>query len=273
MAIDVCPACSWLDASASALGSGNETVAVFGRAIGYTASLAAGAALVGVSDADQRPIELTRYLGVTPAVERRRFDRLGRLLGITDPGGSLWSYTYDFRGLRLTASDPDLGAWSYVYDAAGRLTSQTDARGLATTLTYDALNRVKTKTSPRPAGSGGTDVVTNTYDEARAGYFNVGHLTTAAKTTGGPAVATQRFDHDGEGNLARQQWIVDGVTHTATTGFAPMGEVLWKSYPDGDSVGGPGDPWTYDPAGRLDAVPGIVSSTTDAADGQTAAVS
>jgi YD repeat-containing protein len=80
---------------------------------------------VMVSDGFERPIELTRYLGATPVVESRRYDDLGRLVGITDPGGSIWSYTYDFRGLRTAASDPDLGAWSYTYDLAGRLTRRS----------------------------------------------------------------------------------------------------------------------------------------------------
>jgi len=36
--------------------------------------------------------------------------------------------------------------------------------------------------------------------------------------------------------------------------------VLWQSYPDGDSAGSPANPIAYDAAGRLKAVPGLVSS-------------
>ena len=39
------------------------------------------------------------------------------------------------------------------------------------------------------------------------------------------------------GTPAKQSWTVDGVTSTATTGFAPGGQILWKTFPDGDSVG------------------------------------
>ncbi|MGH6924047.1 MAG: hypothetical protein ACRED5_09935 [Propylenella sp.] len=63
------------------------------------------------------------------------------------------------------------------------------------------------------------------------------------------------------------------VTHTATTGFAPMGEVLWTAFPDGSSVGSAGTPWTYDIAGRLYSVPGVVTSATYEADGQTDVIS
>jgi YD repeat-containing protein len=158
---------------------------------------------VVVSNAQEQPVELTRFLGATPVVESRRYDLAGRLLGLTDPGGSLWSYTYDLRGLRLTASDPDLGAWSYVHDLAGRLSTQTDARSLQTVLTYDALSRVLTRTSTRPDAQ--VEVTTNTYDQVRATYFNIGHLTSSAKTLAGANVASQAFDRDGEWNLAREQ--------------------------------------------------------------------
>ena len=72
-------------------------------------------------------MELTRYLGpglADPAIETRQYDRLGRLTGLTDPGGAKWIYTYDLRGLRTAANDPDLGLWRYTYDLAGRLMTQ-----------------------------------------------------------------------------------------------------------------------------------------------------
>ncbi len=82
-------------------------------------------------------------------------------------------------------------------------------------------------------------------------------------------VASQGFDHDGEGRLAKQTWTVDGVAYAATTGFAPGGQILWKTFPDGDAVGSTASRWVYDRAGRLFAVPGIASSASYDADGQT----
>lgn len=82
-------------------------------------------------------------------------------------------------------------------------------------------------------------------------------------------IASQSFDFDGEGRLARQGWTVDGSTSTAATGYAPGGEVIWRAYPDGDSVGSASTPWTYDLAGRLYSVPNTVTSTTYEADGPT----
>lgn len=46
----------------------------------------------GVSaDAGGRPLRITRYLGAEPVVETRTYDRLGRLVWLSDPGGSVWT--------------------------------------------------------------------------------------------------------------------------------------------------------------------------------------
>ncbi|RUX48309.1 hypothetical protein EN994_21170, partial [Mesorhizobium sp. M7A.F.Ca.CA.002.09.1.1] len=68
---------------------------------------------------------IVRDVGGLNLPEGRSYDLLGRLIGVTDPGGSSWSYSYDLLGNRLSASDPDLGTWTYVYDAANPLISQT----------------------------------------------------------------------------------------------------------------------------------------------------
>jgi RHS repeat-associated protein len=62
---------------------------------------------------------------------------------------------------------------------------------------------------------------------------------------------------------------VDGSTYVARTGYAPGGEILWREFPDGDTVGGAANPWTYDAGGKLLSVPGVVTSAAYEADGQT----
>ncbi|RUY14443.1 hypothetical protein EN991_18325, partial [Mesorhizobium sp. M7A.F.Ca.US.005.03.2.1] len=59
---------------------------------------------------------IIRDVGGLNLPESRSYDLLGRLIGVTDPGGSTWTYTYDMLGNRLSASDADLGTWTYVYD-------------------------------------------------------------------------------------------------------------------------------------------------------------
>ena len=75
----------------------------------------------------------------TAHVTKWRHDALGRLVGIEDPRGSTWSYSYDGRGNRTVSDDPDLGRWTMAYDDAGNLTRQTDAKGQKTDYTYDLL--------------------------------------------------------------------------------------------------------------------------------------
>jgi hypothetical protein len=88
-------------------------------------------------------------------------------------------------------------------------------------------------------------------------------------------VSVETSDRDGEGNPVLQQWTVGCTTYMAEAGYAPGEEVLWRIYPDSDSdsVGSTFDPFTYDAAGRLYAVPGVVSSTTYEADGQVTTLS
>ena len=69
--------------------------------------------------ADRGPVELSRFIGASVLTESRRYDRLGRLTGATDSGGSVWSYGYDLRGLCTSANDPDLGIWGHSYDLGG----------------------------------------------------------------------------------------------------------------------------------------------------------
>jgi hypothetical protein len=95
-----------------------------------------------------------------------------------------------------------------------------------------------------------------TYDEARSGFFNVGGLTTAANP-----VATIQTSFDNEGRLAQKTYLVDGSTYNFSTGYDTGGRILSQAYPDGDSVGGAGNPILYDAAGRPKVVPGLVSAT------------
>ncbi|WJI53525.1 FG-GAP-like repeat-containing protein [Mesorhizobium sp. C089B] len=196
--------------------------------------------------------------------ETRTYDVLGRLIGVTDPGGSTWSYTYDMVGNRLTASDPNLGTWSYTYDAANRLVSQTDARGTVTTLSYDQMDRLTLKTATAPGGSAVTQTQ-NTYDQAAAGYYNIGQLTTSTN----PA-ATQAYKYDGFGKVARQDAIIGTLTHTTTSVRDASGQTLATQYlPVQLDFGTLAAPLQYSAGNRLISAPGFITSTLYEADGQT----
>ncbi|WP_322418008.1 RHS repeat-associated core domain-containing protein [Mesorhizobium huakuii] len=197
-------------------------------------------------------------------METRSYDVLGRLIGVADPGGSTWSYTYDMLGNRLSASDPDLGTWTYTYDAANRLVSQTDARGTVTNLSYDQMDRLTQKTATAPGGSP-VVLTQNTYDEAAAGSYNVGQLTTSQN-----AAATQSYKYDGFGKVARQDATIGTLIHTTTSVRDASGQTLATQYlPMQLDFGTTAAPLQYTAGNKLAAAPGFITSTLYEADGQT----
>jgi RHS repeat-associated protein len=211
------------------------------------------------SDALGRTIQSDALLGGSTVSTSYQYDLLDRLIGITDAAGNHWTYAYDSLGRRLSVADPDLGTWTYVYDNAGRLTDQTDAKHQVTHFTYDAFGRVLTKTvTPDISNSASA---TYTYDQARTGYYNVGHQTTAANF-----YASIAYNFDNDGRHAGETYTVNSVNYSFGWSFDLGGRILSQSYPDGDSVGTLG----YDGAGRLTTVPGIVTGVIyDAAGHQT----
>lgn len=205
---------------------------------------------VGYNGAGQLLFDI-RPVGGSYAVSSYGYNPLGEMTWVSDPMGNLWINEYDSLGRRTVANDPDLGTWAYAHDDGGRLLTQTDAKGQVTALTYDRLGRVLTKTSG--VGLPNQETVTNTYDEARSGYFNVGQLTTAANDN-----AVFAYDYDNGGRQVRLVQTVDAVAYTATTGYDPGGRVTSKLYADGSSAG----PFTYNAAGQQIGLAGAVTSTS-----------
>ncbi|PZF75903.1 hypothetical protein DK847_14700, partial [Aestuariivirga litoralis] len=203
-------------------------------------------------------------------------DGLGRITWVVDPAGNTWSYAFDGLGRRTRVNDPDLGSWSYDYDSASRLIAQTDAKGQRTELSYDALSRVTTKLV---RGTSGEERTTNAYDEARAGFFNLGQITSAVREAGGKRFA-QAFDYDAAGRLAQRSDLgVEGRDFSQGFEYWPDGTLKRKRLADGSWTG----TYLYDPAGRLFSIgnanapsasePGqFISSILYNARGQTTAI-
>ena len=206
-------------------------------------------------DVNGKVVKRVKLKGASPITTTYARDVLGRIVGVVDPALNAWSYSYDGLGRRVKVSDPDLGAWAYNYDAASRLISQTDAKGQATLLAYDELGRVSSKTV---TGSGlSPELTTNTYDQARSGFFNRGLLTSAARAVaaqnvGGVDVApvsVQRlYDYDQAGRLSRESHFdIGGQTRMLGTEYYVDGSVKRKQMADGAWSGD----YAYDVAGRL----------------------
>ena len=212
-------------------------------------------------------IRIDRKLGAGVQTETRAYDALGRMTGVRDADGAVWTNVYDMLGNRLSATDPDLGTWTYTYDRANRLTMQTDARGVKTVMAYDDADRLTERRIALPVVANPV-LVTNIYDQAAAGYFNVGKLTSAAN-----ANVTQKFSYTGGGVLARQDVIDASGTHTIASAFYGGKTLLYKTYTPGPlSAGTYAAPWTYDGANRLKSIPGMITAQTYEPDGQTASI-
>ena len=216
---------------------------------------------------DGKVIRIDRQLGAGWQSETRTYDVLGRMTGVKDAGGAVWANVYDMLGNRISAADPDLGTWTYEHDLAGQLIAQTDARGVRTTLSYDANGRLLQRRIASPIVADPV-LVTNTYDQAAAGYYNTGRLTTAAN-----ANATQKFHYNAGGAAIRRDVTDASGTHTVIDGMHAGRTLIYKTYQPGSvTVGSSANRWTYDGAGRLKTVPGQISGQTYEPDGQTKAI-
>ena len=140
-------------------------------------------------------------------------DPLGRLKRVIDPRGSVWRYAYDTFGNRSESDDPDLGLWTFEYDASDNLTKVTDAKDQVRTFTYDLLDRQKTRVA-------GGVTTTSTYDQERAGYYNIGGLTRLSKS--GQVI---EYDYAQLGGVAKETHQLDGRTYTLRTTYRGNGLV------------------------------------------------
>lgn len=223
------------------------------------------------TDKDDNVILTSGNLAGTWINESRSYDVVGRLRGVRDHSGAVWTYSYDLMGNRLTAKDPDLGSWSYAYDNANRLVSQMDARGAVTTLSYDQMDRLLTKQVKAAGESAATATTINTYDEADSGAtHNVGLLTRAANDN---AAHTYSRTLTGSGSMLTTTTVIGDTTHTTVETKGKNDQTVSKAYsPARVEVGSASQPWTYNAANKLLSVPGYITAIVYEADGQTRSI-
>jgi RHS repeat-associated protein len=176
------------------------------------------------------------------------YDLRGNRTGLIDPLSNRWSWGVDSLGQTYLRNDPDAGQWAYDHDDAGRLKGQTDARGQQTVLTYDGAGRVAQKATS-------DKVTTFQRGQPRAGYFNVGRLTSVAD-----GESTLTMDYDARGRRVRETRSLDGGSYSMERRYDAGSRLRGTTYPDGEAIGTPANPLRYDAAGRLTTIPAIVSS-------------
>jgi RHS repeat-associated protein len=194
-------------------------------------------------DAYGRTVEVVRKLDGRDIVTKMRYDPLGRQIRLEDAIGNVWRWGFDSLGRQRDKQDPDAGHWTYTYDDAGRPRKHVDAKAQTTTLDYEPSGRLKSRTS-------GAGVVTYTYGQSQ----NVGRLMSITSPE-----ETTELDYDEMGRVVRQKRTIDGFAYVVKKEYDDAGFLLGTEYPDHDTVGTKQNPLVYDAAGRLRAIPGIVT--------------
>ena len=200
---------------------------------------------------------LTEYLGVTPIITATTRDIDARTETVVDAVGNGWQTQYDSIGRILSLSDPDSGVEIREYHDSGELTAVINALGERTEFTYDLLGRILTKKTL--VGTPSEETTTFVFDEARAGYFNVGALTSMLDTAG------HRYDdYDALGRPGRVERSIDATNYVFTHAYNTSGMPSSTTYPDAQTIS-----WTYDAAGNLQTETGTVTTASyDAFGGQ-----
>lgn len=170
-----------------------------------------------------------------------QFDRLGRLIQVTDPPtpsnprGVTNTTTYDSLDRRLTVdnpdqnttSDPGVKAARFAYDpVTGRLARQTNAAQQATSSAYDALGRVTCRTLFDGSS------VTFTYDEGTAGLGRLTHV--LLQSAAGIVQSQYVLGYDGYGNNCETSLSLEGEPSPFVTRsvFDPQRRVIQETLPD-----------------------------------------
>lgn len=188
------------------------------------------------------------------------YDKVGRVLTITDPIGSASApphdhetkYTYDVPGRKTTVVGPTGDRSESVLDADGHLWKQTEriagSQALTTTSTYDDAGQLWKVSHPAVGG-----VVT----EKEYSYSARGQL----KTVENEADQRWTYGYDAAGNLTSEKSpptkdAASGVT--TTHGYDSAGRLESTTQPGGGTIG-----YTYDGAGRLTETSYSDPSTAD----------
>ena len=141
------------------------------------------------------------------------WDVFNRLVQVTRPGGTSNS-----------AGTPSV--WNYSYDAAGNRLSETDPRGgyYTTVRTFDELNRVKTVTQPTGTSTAAGQPSVTTYE-----YDAVGNLMkeTHVRTGAGGGTFITAYESDA---LNRRTKVTDPLGYVTDTGYDAEGNVKSQTF-------------------------------------------
>jgi RHS repeat-associated protein len=214
-------------------------------------------------DARGNVITLKEKIGAsTYYVTDFAYDRLSRLLTITDHADNVTTYEYDSLDRKVESDDPDMGVWSHVYDDAGNLVKQTDAEGhiLAFTYSTDEIGRLtQRKIYDSVANYPGSPVatITYTYDTSGDPAYTVyqGLLYKVEDQQG-----WTKMGYDSRGRAVKTTRYLSENDQAYTTGgaFDDADRVRQLAYPGDSAI----IRYDYDSAGHLVTVESIFGTGT-----------
>ncbi|MCR5228151.1 MAG: DUF6531 domain-containing protein [Eubacterium sp.] len=164
-----------------------------------------------------------------------QYDKMGRLLQITDPSGNITSQTYDKMGNITSVTDAMGGVTEYSYDQSSRLVSEKNPIGSTKTYTYDEYGNIESVTNSRGQKT------TFCYDAN-------GRLIKKVDEVG-----TVLYEYDANGNLTKVSDEAGSILRTYDSmnrvieytdvngrtikyGYDELGNILSLTYPGGEIV-------------------------------------
>jgi RHS repeat-associated protein len=185
------------------------------------------------------------------------YDRLDRLIEVTDPDGNIWTQEYDLAGRMVETTDPDSGTTTTEFDDASQATKVTDARGVTLAYEYDLLGR---QTALHQTSLAGPKLAEWVYDTVE-----LGQLTSATRFDGGLAYVSEVTSYDDAYQPLGTKVTIP--TSTANGQLAGQYTEQMTYHPDGSlatqylpAAGGhPAETlaYTYTATGLLDSITGL----------------
>jgi YD repeat-containing protein len=187
---------------------------------------------------------------------RDDYDKLDRVVKLTDPQGQAVQYGYDPNGNLTSFKDAKLNLTQFSYDARNRLSSKTDPLLQVESYGYDEAGNLKRVTNRKGQDSGFTYDYLN---RRRTAGFGAPVGTTAY-------LSTITYTPDAAGRVTQVDEVVSGITSTITraytgldllkTEISPQGRIDYGYYANGlrqtmTVAGQHAVNYSYDNASRL----------------------
>lgn len=214
--------------------------------------------LVQTVDGLGRLVSLTRQLspGDTAGTVTVRYDALGNLASVEDPGGHRKLHTYDRLGRLLTVDAPNAGTVSFEYDDAGNLVRQENAQGQVQVSAYDGANRIHERWDPSAEAESKVRWRYDIAGDCSQCENTEGQLVSVRYPLGGSrGTGVDLFGYDPRGNPKYSARSLGGVNFETTYVFDNASRLQSTRYPDGTEVNN-----VYDDGSRIIAIPGFVDS-------------